>query len=97
MWKAPEFQIPYNISSYNMNYVSSMATRDQPTTFSHQKGDVFSYAVIVQEILYRKGVYHLTNEDRKKFFTDSDNDLTENSSIEYKGDLFIVEMLNFRN
>jgi len=62
-----------------------MATKDQPTTIAYQKGDVFSYAVIVQEILYRKGVYYLTDDDKKKLSYDGDIDLGENSPIEYKG------------
>lgn len=37
------------------------------------KGDVYSFAIIAQEILYRKGVFYLTDEDRKNFFPTADS------------------------
>lgn len=50
LWKAPELQFPYTSSLF-------------PNTGT-QKGDVYSFAIIVQEIFYRKGVFYLTDEDK---------------------------------
>ncbi len=75
LWKAPELQMPYNSSFSNLNYLST-PPRQQPSIISFQKCDVFSYAVIVQEMLYRKGVYYLTDEDIQKFKLFSKEDIT---------------------
>ncbi len=54
MWRAPELQVSY------VNYLTAGGSEPEGT----QKGDVYSFAVIVQEILYRQGVFYLTDEDR---------------------------------
>lgn len=50
-----------------------------------QKGDVYSFAIIAQEIFYRKGVFYLTDEDRENFFptADSNHALTTNDYDDY--------------
>jgi atrial natriuretic peptide receptor A len=57
-----------------------------------QKGDVYSFAIIVQEILYRKGVFYLNEEDKAHYFLKNnddhyDNFIDYNVKIAYK-DLF---------
>jgi atrial natriuretic peptide receptor A len=53
LWRAPELQS--NISNgHNTN--------------GSQKGDIYSFAIILQEILYRKGLFYLTNEDKELNF-----------------------------
>ena len=69
--------MPYNSSFLNLNYIST-SPRQQPSIISFQKCDVFSYAVIVQEILYRKGVYYLTDEDIQKFKLSNRDDIRNN-------------------
>jgi hypothetical protein len=46
------------------------------------KGDVYSFAVIAQEILYRRGVFYLTEEDREAVYPIIDliNSATSRSS-----------------
>lgn len=88
MWKAPELQRTFNSSSFSINYLYPSSSQQQPTILAFQKGDVFSYAVIVQEILYRKGVYYLTDEDKQRFKLDA-KDERDNSATSYKGFIFI--------
>ena len=48
LWKAPELQSDYpSANLFN----------------GTQKGDVYSFAIIAQEVLYRKGVFYMTDED----------------------------------
>ncbi|RMZ99339.1 atrial natriuretic peptide receptor 1-like, partial [Brachionus plicatilis] len=54
LWKAPEHQF---------NYTSGIFQN-----IGSQKGDVYSFAIIVQEIYYRKGVFYLTDEDKDMNF-----------------------------
>ena len=56
LWRAPELQVPYTLACTN-SYSSYF--------LSNQKGDVYSFAVIVQEIFYRKGVFYLNEEDKE--------------------------------
>ena len=37
------------------------------------KGDIYSFAIIVQEILYRKGVFYLTDADKENNFKANEN------------------------
>ncbi len=60
MWRAPELQVSYQ---------SHLGGNLEPE--GTQKGDVYSFAVIVQEILYRQGVFYLTSEDREIGFRQS--------------------------
>jgi hypothetical protein len=47
-----------------------------------QKGDVYSFAIIVQEILYRKGVFYLTDEDKEiNLFKNENFNLDSNHNI----------------
>ena len=55
-----------------------------------QKGDVYSFAIIIQEILYRQGVFYLTDEDREHIFrkydqTNESSSLIEPTKLTYKG------------
>lgn len=34
-----------------------------PTMQAYQKGDVYSFAIICQEVMYRKGVFYVEDED----------------------------------
>lgn len=57
-------------------------------TAGSQKGDIYSFAIIVQEIFYRKGVFYLTLEDREaNFGSDLDincRSVNSNLKITYK-------------
>jgi hypothetical protein len=70
MWRAPELQFPFNNTNnnYSQLYIGT------------PKGDVYSFAIIVQEILYRKGVFYLSDVDKKLNF-----DSSQIANIEYKG------------
>ena len=35
----------------------------EPTAQSYQKGDVYSFAIICQEVIYRMGVFYIENND----------------------------------
>jgi atrial natriuretic peptide receptor A len=71
LWKAPELQFPIANANLSQLYIGT------------NKGDVYSFAIIVQEILYRRGVFFLNDEDLKATFNitrrDS-NDLSEAST-----------------
>ena len=64
LWRAPELQSPFIGSN------SNSATQFLVGT---PKGDVYSFAIIVQEILYRKGVFYINDEDRENTFKVNEN------------------------
>ena len=64
LWRAPELQSPFIGSN------SNSATQFLAGT---PKGDVYSFAIIVQEILYRKGVFYINDEDRENTFKVNEN------------------------
>ena len=78
MWRAPELQFPFN-SNTNMSqlYIGT------------PKGDIYSFGIIVQEILFRQGVFHLSYDDKKTAFKIETNEFTDKnlSKIGYK-DIF---------
>ena len=89
LWRAPELQSSYgNVSQYT-----------SPSFFIEgtQKGDVFSFGIIMQEILYRQGVFYLSVEDRdlnfgheqkmERFVTPHDSLFLEQPKLKYK-DIF---------
>ncbi len=49
-----------------------------------QKGDVYSFAIIIQEIFYRKGVFYLDDKDKLTGFGDENKDVEE-INITFKG------------
>ncbi len=68
LWKAPELQSSFT----NMN----------KQIIGTPKGDVYSFAIIVQEILYRKGVFYLTDEDKDKFKLKNENNENKQLPLE---------------
>lgn len=52
-----------------------------------QKGDVYSFGIIMQEILYRNGVFYLTDKDKETNFTfdNKDDDNFDEIKVSYKG------------
>ncbi len=68
LWKAPELQAPYSL---NTNMQSFNGT---------QKGDVYSFAIIIQEILYRRGVFYLNDEDKDNLRVEEKKDLGNSKS-----------------
>lgn len=56
LWKAPELQSPFNSHTNTVGFPFN----------GSPKGDVYSFAIIYQEILYRNGVFYLTDDDVEK-------------------------------
>ncbi len=56
LWKSPELQFPVANANLCQLYMGT------------PKGDVYSFAIIVQEILYRRGVFYLSEEDKHAAF-----------------------------
>jgi hypothetical protein len=65
LWRAPEF---------HQSVQSSMSNQIVCGT---QRGDVYSFAIIVQEIFYRKGVFYLDDKDKLLTFGDENKDVAE--------------------
>ena len=82
LWKAPELQTSFSsMNSYPSTNMFIAGT---------QKGDVYSFAIIIQEILYRQGVFYLTDEDQDHIFrkydqTNESSSLIEPTKLTYKG------------
>jgi atrial natriuretic peptide receptor A len=74
LWKSPELQFPIANANLSQLYMGT------------PKGDVYSFAIIVQEILYRRGVFHLNEEDMRAVFKfENDNSLEQNiASVRYR-------------
>jgi hypothetical protein len=73
LWKPPELQSALSNNNLNLIY---------PGT---QKGDIYSFGIIVQEILYRKGVFHLTDEDKELYFKNEQIPIFNDKKWYYKG------------
>lgn len=83
LWRAPELQSSYgNVSQY-----ASSSSFTEGT----QKGDVYSFGIIMQEILYRQGVFYLTGGDIDINFGHDNKEHYESSlsldqpELKYKG------------
>lgn len=80
LWRAPELQSTTYFSLSNSSYNHCVGS---------QKGDIYSFAIIIQEIFYRKGVFYLTNEEKEYYFKvnredDYDNLPNYNITTSYK-------------
>ena len=77
LWRAPELQTSYSSTSIPSSQF-----------VGNHKGDVYSFAIIVQEILYRKGVFYLTDEDKENAFKSDYENFKDASEfkITYKGE-----------
>jgi hypothetical protein len=80
LWKAPELQSVYSTNNPNLLYSGT------------QKGDIYSFGIIVQEILYRKGVFHLTDEDIEIYFKNDQICKFNDKKLYYKGKNSILRL-----
>ena len=58
------------------SYVGFNSNSSSQLFLGSQKGDIYSFAIIIQEILYRKGVFYLNDADKENNF--KINDQTSN-------------------
>ncbi len=72
LWRAPElhFWIHNQVTNSTLN--------------GTQKGDVYSFAIIIQEIFYRKGVFYLDDKDKLMTYDDETKE-NEEKTISFKG------------
>ncbi len=84
LWRAPELQSSY--IGFNPNTASQLFV-------GTQKGDIYSFAIIVQEILYRKGVFYVNDEDRENTFKVNENyernQTSNHIQVTYQGKIYI--------
>ena len=75
LWRAPELHYP---QFQNIPIQMICGT---------QKGDVYSFSIIIQEIFYRFGVFYLNDKDKQATFGDVDKDIQE-IRLTFKGGTF---------
>jgi hypothetical protein len=73
LWKAPELH--YSVYQNHIPLQLMCGT---------QKGDVYSFGIIIQEIFYRNGVFYLNDKDKLEAFGDENKDIHE-VKLTYKG------------